>query len=221
MKKIVLIFLFANTLSLQAQILNVNTFNSEKKIVDDSFQNKKKVYNGFSFHYSYQHTSFAYSDFNFSHLKQSYGNSFNLRYLYHPIILDYSTFSSYFSAYISTDIQFIKHRGFELSVAYVLPIFKNSNKISPYIGAGYQFSTIYAEDNYKSISALWKAGTMLHFSENFFINLEMKSSFKYKMAHPFNQYSVGIGIRGEPFKKTLSFIGKAILVVSLIVLDFY
>lgn len=207
MKKILLILLFANALQLQAQ----NT-------------NDKRISNNLSFHYSYQYTDFSFDNIGSKYLEnmqQTYGNSFNLRYQFYPILIDASAFASYFNLFYANDYEYIVHSGAGFSVSYILPVNKKSDKIFPYIGVGYQYSTLWGDEYGDLKSPFWKAGAIVNFNQYIYLNLEYRASAKYKMSYPFNQFSVGIGMRGKPLYKTLKFIGKAVLLVGVVFLDYY
>ncbi|NOQ26531.1 MAG: hypothetical protein GQ564_14325 [Bacteroidales bacterium] len=165
-----------------------------------------------SFIYSMQSTSFYDSEFfnelNNGKLDRRYSDEYLLRWTIYPVILDFGLSSSRFT---NKDSAFALS-GLNYSGSLCLPYsIEFSKYITPYIGIGHQ--TYF---KYNSASTYWKAGVMINIirgSHNeglFIINAEYKQSLNVSGAHGFNQFSVGIGIRGDALYYTLGGIGIGI-----------
>lgn len=129
------------------------------------------------------------------------GKGFELSYSYiifRPIALEATGFYTTFDVTeLSSKVSTVSHAGFEFYVdAFVLPyIGKISNYVAPYVGVGYQTSSLEWGKNVKAGTggAIFKAGTRVRIPIGVFFQLEYKQTFPKSSNKLFRSLNIGAG----------------------------
>ncbi len=137
-------------------------------------------------------------------LKARYGLALNNRVALNPVFMDANF---YYQNYHSSNFKSLYGKGAEFSASLILmPLnYKTSSVVIPYIGAGYQFADIVGKDSTGTFRAnvsspIWKTGLALHLHEDFYLDFQYKQSMFGNQERKFNQYSMGIGVRGPALR---------------------
>jgi len=212
------------SLSGNAQIEQENFSSDKEKIKLENAHNylDRKQYNSLMFDYSFQYTKLSDNDFlnttNFTSYNFNYGNAYTFRALIYPVIVDAATFASYYNTNSSVNgYNLLRHRGGEFTASYVLPTYTFlPTRFYPYIGAGYQFSSIaYIDERIPSQSMLYKAGILFNWRQDLYLNLEYGRSSAFRNKYPYQHFTFSLGIRGETLYNTLLVVGSVLVYVFL------
>jgi len=149
-----------------------------------------------SFIYSFQNTNYYSGNIEgYNFIDRRYSDEYLLRWTVYPVILDAGISVSRYKI----GEEKLNLMGYNLSGSLCLPYnLKLSKYISPYIGIGHQDYF-----KYNGASTYWQAGIMISMFRGSYsdgliiINTEYKQSFNPNDPNSFNQFSIGIGLRGE------------------------
>ncbi len=162
-----------------------------------------------SFIYSFQNTNFYSSNINgYDFINKRYSDEYLLRWTVYPVILDAGINVSRYKI----GEENLNLTGYNFSGSLCLPYsIKLSKNIAPYVGIGYQDYF-----KYNGASTYWKTGIMISMFKGDFsdgliiINAEYKQSLNANIPNSFNQFSVGIGLRGEAMYYPIIGVGMGI-----------
>jgi len=130
------------------------------------------------------------------------GTGFEISYSYivlRPLALEVTGFYTSFDVSSLTDsgVNSVTHAGFEIYAdAFVLPyIGKISNYVAPYVGIGYQTSSLKWGDNIAAGtgSAIFKAGTRIRIPFGIFFLFEYKQTLPKSSNKLFRTINIGAG----------------------------
>ncbi len=136
--------------------------------------------------------------------------SFNNRFIVAPVMADID-FSRFISSGALRDAISL-----EGTLNFALPVRRRSGFFMPYLGAGYSYIGI---TDYNMSNPLAKAGFMLNFRQNFFMDFQYKQTIPLQHAASISQIGFSIGTRGKPLAVTWEAIGCVALLVGAIVLS--
>jgi hypothetical protein len=165
-------------------------------------------------YYGYHQTDFQNQMFRTllkdGQIERQYGQHFSLRIIAaYPMMFDLGVFSSQFKVkgianWTFPDSTVIRHRGIE--AAMLMPLFYATKYFTPYIGAGYQYSQLFAGAPFLQVSGqkydktqasintscpIWKTGIMITF-RRFALAFEYKHSL-FEQEKRFNQVATNLG----------------------------
>ncbi|MBP6870694.1 MAG: hypothetical protein KBC43_01685 [Bacteroidales bacterium] len=213
---LLLILFISSGLYAQQKSLPSNKY--KDRITLGEIQEKMKECNGFTISYGYHQTVFLNPRFDANMdngiLERKYGGVFRVSYMLHPVIFDVDWFSSRFRIHDSgnwalEDTTDVRHRGLSLFISTTLFPLVHTRAFIPYIGIGYQTSSLGANINLISFSSgkdesqvislntsspLWKIGLTTRIWQALVINIEYRQAFLTKEKKGYNELGIMLGI---------------------------